>query len=294
MGRHGISCFACFDTRNPEARREPLPAIRKVVRDHIVQGIIGTAVSKESVPWLMGLGMPVALLTEATDIPCTVGLDYGRMIQLAVGRLAEQGCRRVGLVTHVPRRGGETGPGGPVTTPFHAAFRAEVEQAGLAYGERWIAAPDTVAPSGRLEHFGFDAFTQLWQTPGPHPDGLFVYPDVVGRGVFHAIRQSDVQVPEQLKLVVHRNREFDIVNPVPVSWVEVSIHDFAAALMTVVERQRGGETPARILVPLRLQVSGGRPGGGATSPAVAAPGSASADDVRFARLIGLDGAEPDL
>ena len=280
MGAHGISCLAWFDTRVKEDRHDPLPALRRAIRDHIVQGIIGTAVSQESVPWLLKLGVPVAFVSEKADLPCSVGLDFRGMIRLAVGRLAAQGCRRIGLVTHTPKQVTDGRDGTLTPPPFHRAFRAEVEQAGLVYDERWIVAPEVDCPSGLLEHYGYDAFLQFWQETESHPDGLFVYPDVVGRGLFHAIREIDVQVPAQLKLVVHRNLEFDIVAPVPVTWVVVSIHDFAAALMSVIERQRAGETPDRILVPVRLEESGGRRDGVSAE-------SAGAAATQFARLAGL-------
>lgn len=52
--------------------------------------------------------------------------------------------------------------------------------------------------------------------------------------------QAGIRVPQDLRLVLHRNAEVGLFCPVPVAFVDVHIAEVAAALIT----QAGGRRPS--------------------------------------------------
>jgi len=97
------------------------------------------------------------------------------------------------------------------------------------------------------EALGHRLFHQLWQQ-ADRPDGLFVYPDSLARGVFYAALELGVRVPEDLRLVVHRNEEIEMFCPFPVTWITVRAKDFAVGLMRQIRLQVAGRPAPRLRV----------------------------------------------
>ncbi|HEX4141279.1 MAG TPA: substrate-binding domain-containing protein, partial [Candidatus Methylacidiphilales bacterium] len=56
-----------------------------------------------------------------------------------------------------------------------------------------------------------------------------------------AILEAGIKVPDELKLVLHRNADIEFLNPLPVSWIEANPTEVAAALVEQVHRQLRGE-----------------------------------------------------
>lgn len=81
-----------------------------------------------------------------------------------------------------------------------------------------------------LEPLGYELFIELWQED-EKPEGLFVFPDSVARGVVSAILKEGVRVPEELKLVFHKNREVNLFHPFPVNHVINTIKRVADAFI---------------------------------------------------------------
>ena len=56
------------------------------------------------------------------------------------------------------------------------------------------------------ERFGYESMKTLW-SPGPRPDGLFIFSHSAVRGSLTALLEIGVNIPEELKLVAHGNIE---------------------------------------------------------------------------------------
>ena len=65
------------------------------------------------------------------------------------------------------------------------------------------------------EQYGYEEFLKLWSLP-EKPEGLIVFPDTVARRMLLALREKHVRVPEELKLVLHKNESLDLFCPLPV------------------------------------------------------------------------------
>jgi DNA-binding LacI/PurR family transcriptional regulator len=123
----------------------------------------------------------------------------------------------------------------------------------LALRENWIHAIRAYDVSGQqsTERYGYERFKALWQTT-PHPDGLIVNDDVAARGVITALLEARVRVPEDLRLVLHRNREIDLVCPFPATFVESSAQDMGRVLVEQIKKQYQGEPCEREPLPFKL------------------------------------------
>ena len=76
-------------------------------------------------------------------------------------------------------------------------------------------------------------------------------PDTVARGVVLALREKQVRVPQELKLVLHKNESLDLFCPMPVTFMVSNERETARALIEQVQKQFRGESCERILLPHR-------------------------------------------
>ena len=90
----------------------------------------------------------------------------------------------------------------------------------------------------------------MWSLP-EKPEGLIVYPDTVARGLVVALREKQVRVPEELKLVLHKNESLGLLCPMPVTFMVSSEREMARALIGQVQKQFRGESCEPIYLPFR-------------------------------------------
>ena len=67
-----------------------------------------------------------------------------------------------------------------------------------------------------------------------------------------AIREKQVRVPEDLKLVLHKNETIDLFCPMPATFVVANERETARALIEQIQKQFRGESCERILLPFKL------------------------------------------
>lgn len=208
--------------------------------------------------WLRRLPVPLVGVTSTPYRNC-VYLEQGSSI--AVKELAHLGCRRVGMIA--PR-----GRGCKETQAWNKAvgirdFRQTAAELGLEIREEWIEYPPEMVDEQESEHYGFVAMRQQLALP-QRPDGYFVTHDWVARGALMAVMGNQIKVPDELKLVLHRNREIPFLCPVQVSFVEYSVATLVDGLMHSLDAQLRGEE----LEPIRLSPTISLPTEESTSPFV--------------------------
>jgi DNA-binding LacI/PurR family transcriptional regulator len=257
LAKEAIDTAIMIDSRPEEKQTVPLPALVQAIERREIQCLIVGMVFPISARAIERLPIPTSFSSDATTLPSFVTHDHKRMIHLALGELKRLRCRTVGFVSHL-----HTNPVEQDRTfhhrnvAFYDAFRESAAALGMETRKEWIVAPEAYA--GVSEQLGYDEFKKLWALP-ERPEGLFVFPDILARGVTVGIVEAGVRVPEELKLVFHRNAGVEFLSPLPVSWVEASADEFAEALVAQIHRQLRGEKVEPIFLPHLLYPQGAEP-----------------------------------
>jgi DNA-binding LacI/PurR family transcriptional regulator len=245
LHRKGLQCMVWMDERPDGSQEEPVPALQEAVKEGRIQALVAPLVNRHVVEWIRRFPIPHAYLTTVA-IPGSVNLDQTLMTHLAVRQLKDSGCRSLGLITSEcdPLEKDDTQPF--QLSPVTRTFLDDARQHGLRVDERWLKRPPATPRS--MTEMGYRFFRQLWAEPD-RPEGLFVFPDMVARGVLAAVSEGRVRIPKDLRLVIHRNTEVEVFSPVPVASVESSATEVAESLFRQIKRQVAGrEAP-----PIRLK-----------------------------------------
>jgi len=243
LSERKVNSQVWVDTRSKsEHGKPPADLLKKISTGQIRSLIVGRA-SPQEITWMEKLGIPLAInCPEQT--PYRIGMDSDQMIGLALAELKSMGCRRIGAIFPVMPNNQEDVRG---VTPHESQrlFRSFIDRAsdlGLEVNDSWIKLPGQTLDPDHYDDYGYQQFLNLWKQRN-RPDGLFIYPDSIALGCLMAILQEKVSVPEELKLVVHRNAEISIPCPLPVTWVVSKGEDVANSLIEQIERQIAGKKP---------------------------------------------------
>ena len=250
LSKEKIDTAVLIDSRPEERQTTPMPALVQAIERREIQCLIVSMAFPISIRAIERLPIPTSFASDATTLPSYVSHDHKQMIRSALGELKRLGARSAGLISHLASNPAEA------DRVFHhrniaffETFHEAAAQHGLEVRKEWIVVPESF--SGISEQLGYDEFKKLWSLP-QRPDGLFVFPDVLARGVTVAMLEAGIRVPDELKVVMHRNVEVEFLNPLPVSWIEANARDTAAALVEQVQRQLRGEKIEPIFLGYRL------------------------------------------
>ena len=181
----------------------------------------------EAVAWLERLTVPVSVFGSSPSRPAA-SVEHGMetFLRSSMVRLKERKCRSVSLICNRGLRN--------VDLFFDLA-----KEIGLKTRPEWLVQWDSLPDD--FEEFGYESFEKIWSKPAK-PDGLIVFPDGMTIGVIMAILKLGVQVPKQLKLVMHCNEEIYIHCPLPADWQVVSIAKIVELIWKDLRAQADGET----------------------------------------------------
>ncbi len=171
-------------------------------------------------------GSPVPMTGASTGY--NILFDYPSMVREGVRLLVRRGARRIAMLSWT---------GWQVDDAFHAT----VQDCGLEDRPAWHR--HDLHP--QLAGAGWEEFREIWTASTEKPDGLLVCDDVLFGEMAVAIAELGIRIPEQLRIVSHRNADTLPVCPFPVDWLEFSPHQAAAILADMLRRQMQGEAVAR-------------------------------------------------
>jgi DNA-binding transcriptional regulator YhcF (GntR family) len=219
------------DPRPPSDTTDLLPTMKEAIEHRRIDCLIAVTTDRTMLPVFDELKVPTACIAQRLTRH-RVCFDEAEMLNLAAEALAEQGCRTAGVITSVvekkplPRRG------------FTEFFRQALRRRGIVLRDKWILQPS--APTDDFVPLGYEKFREFWALPDK-PDGLFVYPDLVVRGVITAALQCGPAAHEGYPFVMHRNAHTQVLCPFPATWI-ISEEDLVAdALIAMIERQFDGQ-----------------------------------------------------
>lgn len=162
----------------------------RLIRERHVDGIIlsGPRYDDQDLFQVQAEGAPVVLLGQLPNIHIPfVDVDNIGGARLATQHLIGLGHRRIGLITNAP-------PAYTASTDRLAGYRQALEAANIPLDEALVRYGAFTPQSG------LTAMEELLAAR-PRPTAVFVASDVVALGALQAIRQSGLQVPEDLALV---------------------------------------------------------------------------------------------
>ncbi|MDD5708168.1 MAG: substrate-binding domain-containing protein [Kiritimatiellae bacterium] len=253
LNREGVRTQVWADPRPAKEQSTPWPELCQAIEQRKIQGLIVPAVDWDHGPWLNRLPVPSAYWTSL-KIPNRVNNDLGQFAELGLHALAKQGCRSVGLITALclAHKSGPKGTRNPYLD-FFDRFTALAGDLGLTIRDEWMRLPATPLLSQDVSHerFGYEEATKLMQM-AERPDGLVVFPDTIARGAILGLREIHARVPEDLKLVLHKNERFDLLCPMPATLAVMSEREIARALIEQVRKQFRGEPCKPITVDFAL------------------------------------------
>ncbi len=153
--------------------------------------------------------------------------DVRLVVEPGLHALSRHGARRIALLTAAA---GQVRP----------LFERTVRELGLRTAPGWIAGPLAQA----LPAVGRAAFRQIWQATDEKPDGVLITNDLLFSGATEAIHELRIAVPGQLRVVTHANRGDDSPPPpFPHTRLEFDPHDFALALVGLLQLRLAGKRP---------------------------------------------------
>ncbi len=224
----GIDMVAVIESRPSSMLLLEPPEVERLRREGPVDGVIGFMIYPAMTTWMKESGLPWAVFCPGKE-PGFVDLDYHSMVRDALRRLAELGCKSAGLMI----------PSDVADADLLEYLEHVSAETGVAVNFEWIL---TFRDS--QEQTGYSHLSALWDRK-PRPGGLLVFPDRAARGVLSAIMEKRIRVPDELRLILHRNAESAYVSPVPCDWMEVNVTAVASLLIdTLVARWEGGRMPS--------------------------------------------------
>lgn len=252
-GAKGIKLEAFFDERKAAQRTTPQPEITQAIETRTIQALIATDIAANEAAWIDKLPIPSAVFLEA-EHTAKVDLDFAQFLELGIKKLKASGCRSVGLIS---LRGPWKPAVGAIKTNkathpiFEGDFAKLCDRFELTTGAQWIKTADEFVQGRAQQKFGYEQFRKIWDLP-THPDGLIAYPNTCASGAITAVLERRVDVPGQLKLVLHKHRELDYLCPLKVDFLYTCVAEVAQALLQQVIDQFKGKDRPNIIIPFTV------------------------------------------
>jgi len=181
-------------------------------------------------------GIPVVGTSPALSY--SVSLRRGDFLPSAMRSLAEQKCRKIGLL-------------GWEHSFSSQAWEVELSRYSLSSQPEWFRNDlDYVRSSGA----GWHAFHSLWQSRKEKPDGVIIDDDILFREVSLAILSERIHVPKDLKVFAHYNKGSRIILPFPCTIFEVDTDMHARELAELCKLAVGPKPPKSKHIRMPVQV----------------------------------------
>lgn len=242
-----------FDPRAEKQRGKVWADLARAVDRRQVQAVIATDVPEEVVNWLQTLPVLTAYFTHA-PVRNRVGLDFDQFAEASVALLKKQGCRSAGVISILePGQQAAASASTAASSDFYAHFTEVCQAQGIEVRKEWIRTAHGFVRDESQEEFGYKEFKQMWRQ-AKRPDGLVVFPDTSVPGVILSVLEQRVDVPDDLRLVVHKHAEINFLCPLPITYLYSSTEQIARALFSQIERQFAGETCDPIMLPFHASL----------------------------------------
>ncbi|MFZ2658462.1 MAG: substrate-binding domain-containing protein [Victivallales bacterium] len=232
LNENKISERFFLDIRTIGEQTLPWPPLEKAVNGREIQGLLVLTMYQQHIKWIPRQVVPMTGLS--TSLPYHVANNMKQFFEAGVRSLIEKGCRSIGLITPLSK-----------DHNLYEEFLCAIRKAGLETRNEWIRASSEHIRDH--EQYGYEQFRSLWKQ-ALRPDGVLVFPDNVAKGVVTAVLREKIRIPEDIRLVLHRNKELEYLCPFPVTFLESSCRATAGKLWGQLQHQLQGELPGPMIL----------------------------------------------
>lgn len=237
-----------MDIRPIDQQTEPLPEILAAIQERKIQGLIVGIANAFDGAWISKLTTPVSIFATV-NMPGRVWIDLKQYFELGFQELQRQGCHSAGVIFSMPVF---ASAGTPEDREYLNNLPKNAARYGLHMSDSWVRIPKDHITDAQFVDYGYHEFKKIWKQVS-RPEGLLVFPDVAAHGVVTSILEENVQVPKDLKLVLHRNEGMPFYNPLPTTWVIANVRQIAITLVEQVHRQINGKIVRPIRIPMIIE-----------------------------------------
>ena len=246
LKRRGIDCVLLRESG------ESFEQLRDMAEGRRVQGVVVPLLSQEvSLVRLRGLPVPFSYFGDGKD-SCRGHNDYQELAALAVERLHQRGCRRIGLISSLDASETSNKLGEIRRRRFFSSFHEQLQRRGLETRDDWIIIPARTFPQSDSHHYAYHGFKSIWERQ-ERPDGIFAYTDDLAVGTIMAAMSCRADIPKELRMVIHRNSCQEILCPFPCDFLVTDVEALAVGLVDLVARQFQGEAISSLKMPVRVE-----------------------------------------
>lgn len=232
-----IECRVFFENNEKSAFAQ----IVDLAETRQIQGLIVPSADRHLLPELQKLPVPFSCMSSAR-VKNRVEHRYSSMIDLVIESMRHHGRSRLGIICGISDCINPVESGEQERHKFYQDFFTALDKAGIDNRSEWnviIPSSHDLCESDRYNHFAFEAINKIWNSP-EKPDALYVYPDDLIMGALLAITTLNVRVPDDLHLILHRNSGYDVLCPLPCTFIENDVDFIADSLIKLVEDQFNG------------------------------------------------------
>lgn len=206
-----------------------------------IQGVIVPSTDRHLLPELQKLQVPFSCMSSAR-VKNRVRHKYLSMVNSVIEVMRRHGRSKLGIICGISDCINPVESGEQERHKFYQDFYADLKKAGIDNRPEWnfiIPEDHDLNKSGRFNHFAFEGFNSIWAAQDK-PDALYVYPDDFIMGAILAVATLNVRVPDDLHLILHRNSGYDVLCPLPCTFIESDVDFIADGLIRLIEDQFDG------------------------------------------------------
>lgn len=231
LAEEGIRSIVVYETPSQNG----MERLKALAESREIQGVIVRSLRPDQYAFFSRLPVPFAAIS-AMRLPNSVTFSSADFARRLAKRLEQDGIHRVGILSSL---NGETAKKSWVSS--RSLFPGVLADHGFDLRPEWIYDGGSAGLERVLDSsaFAYAGFAKIWNCR-EHPEALLVFSDDMVGGLAMSFFQHRVNVPEDLRLYIHKTVENEIILPFPCVLMEQRISELADLLVRqLLDRSRG-------------------------------------------------------
>lgn len=207
-----------------------------------VQAILSPQSCTTTIKQLLELKVPFSLCGNG-EYPGSIVPSRSQFVDKGIVQLQKQGCQSVGLISVTSRNMCKDNH----WLSLHSNFKQRAEELKLRVDPNWVVMPRSQNVEEKMaRQFGYIGMSRIWNL-SDRPDGLLIYTDIVAQGVVDFVTQANVNVPDDICMVMHANKQRFIEVPFDVTCLSFDLLKVARSMVESIDHQFSGHDASMIL-----------------------------------------------